>query len=200
MMNVWMTATRRLAAAAALTMTAACAPLGNLGGAVGGTGDSLYGEIRSVDTRRGVIQVREQYGRDYTVRYDGRTRVVYGQRQYPVSALERGDQVQMRIEYDRNNTPWADRIEVRDSRRRAERGDVRTDTRVQRVDGRVYQVDTRRGYFTLDGSYGRSLVVYVPRNVRREDLRRFDRLRRGDRVRVEIRPRGRDQADLVRFR
>ncbi|HEX6134227.1 MAG TPA: hypothetical protein VFZ24_09690, partial [Longimicrobiales bacterium] len=131
--------------------------------------------------------------------YDDRTRVIYGQRQYPVSSLERGDQVQIRVEYDRNNTAWADRIEVRDSRRSERDGDW-SNARVQRLDGRVYQVDTRRGYFTLDGTYGRSLVVYVPRSLRREDARRFERLRRGDRVRIEVRSRGRDQAELVRFR
>jgi hypothetical protein len=44
-------------------------------------------------------------------------------------------------------------------------------------------------------------VVYVPRDARRDDVRRFERLRRGERVRVEVRSRGRgDQAELVRFR
>ncbi|HEX6133877.1 MAG TPA: hypothetical protein VFZ24_07935, partial [Longimicrobiales bacterium] len=115
MMRMRRAALRPLAAVAMLAMAgAACAPLGGLGDVLGGTGDSLYGEIRSVDARRGRIQLREQYGRDYTVRYDDRTRVIYGQRQYPVSSLERGDQVQIRVEYDRNNTAWADRIEVRD--------------------------------------------------------------------------------------
>jgi hypothetical protein len=184
-------------------LAGACAPLGGLGD-VFGNGDSLYGEIRSVDTRRGKIQVREQYGRDQTVRYDSRTRVVYQNRQYPVSSLERGDQVQMRVAYDRNNTAWADRIEVRSSARRNDRRSDRGTVwspRVERVDGRVQGVDGRRGYFTMTQNRGPQLAVYMPRNARREDVRRFERLRRGDRVRVEIRSRGSSsQAELVRFR
>jgi hypothetical protein len=192
---------------------AACAPLESLGGMgdVFGGGTSLYGEVRSVDTRRGRIQVREQYGRDRTVRYDNRTRVVYQNREYPVSSLERGDQVQMRLAYDRNNTAWADRIEVRSSARRTDRRDRDDDrddrdrgdiwgTRVQRLEGRVQAIDVRRGYFTMTENRSR-VLVYMPRNARREDVRRFERLRRGERVRVEVRSRGRgDQAELVRFR
>lgn len=181
--------------------------LGTLGDVLGsGQSSSLYGEVRSVDTRRGRIQVREQQGRDYTVRYDNRTRVVYRQREYPVSRLERGDQVQVRVEYDRNNTPYADRIDVRESARDGrDRGDWDRDDRdrdrgMMRVDGRVQGIDTRRGYFTVTQTRGPRLVVYVTRNTRRDDIRRFERLRRGDRVRVEVRSRGRDQAELIRFR
>jgi hypothetical protein len=181
-------------------LAGACAPLGGLGD-VFGNGDSLYGEIRSVDTRRGKIQVREQYGRDQTVRYDSRTRVVYQNRQYPVSSLERGDQVQMRVAYDRNNTAWADRIEVRSSARGSDRGSVWGSSRVQRVDGRVQGIDVRRGYFTVTGNRNSRVLVYMPRNARREDVRRFERLRRGDRVRADVRSHGRsDQVELVRFR
>lgn len=183
---------------------AGCAPLGSLGGLgdVLGGGHSLHGEIRSVDTRRGRLQVREQYGRDQTVRFDNRTQVVYQNQRYPVSSLERGDQVQMRVEYDRNNTAWADRIEVRSSARQNDRGSIWGSTRVQRLDGRVQTVDTRRGYFTVTtGARNTQMVVYMPRDARREDIRRFDRLRRGERVRADVRSTGRsNQAELVRFR
>jgi hypothetical protein len=182
---------------------AACAPLGGLGDVIGG-GSTVSGEVRSIDTRRGRIQVREQYGRDQTVRFDNRTRVVYQNRQYPVTSLERGDQVQMRVEYDRNNTAWADRIEVRSSARRSDRDRNRGGawpSRVERLDGRVQGIDGRRGYFTMTQNRGSRVVVYMPRNARRDDIRRFERLRRGDRVRVEVRSRGRsNQAELVRFR
>lgn len=190
--------------------TSACAQMGALGGLgdVLGGGSSVYGEVRSVDARRGRIQVREQYGRDQTVRFDNRTRVTYQNRRYPVSALERGDQVQMRVEYDRNNTAWAEHIEVRSSARRSDRRDDRRDdrggvwgSRVERLDGRVQGIDVRRGYFTMTQNRGSRVVVYMPRNARRDDVRRFERLRRGDRVRVEVRSSGRrDQAELVRFR
>lgn len=210
-------------AAVAVTLTiSACAGsgLGTLGDVLGSAqSNSLYGEVRSVDTRRGSIQVREQRGRDYTVRIDNRTRVLYQQREYSVSALERGDQVQVYVEYDRNNTAWADRIEVRESARDSrdrdrgdwdrDRGDRDRNDRdrndrdraaVMRLDGRVQGIDTRRGWFTVTQTRGPRLVVYVTRNTRSDEIRRFERLRRGDRVRVEVRSRGRDQAELIRFR
>jgi hypothetical protein len=202
--------TRRTGAFAALAVAAllavaasACAPLNAMDDVFGTSNNrnSISGEVRSVDTRRGRIQIREQYGRDYTVRYDSRTRVIDRQRPYPVSSLERGDFVQMRIVYDRNNTPWADRIEVRDSRGSGRAGSGRDGYSVQRYDGSVRQIDVRRGYFTLDRGRGASLVVRVPDNARRDDIRRFERLRRNDRVRVEVRVRSNsNQADLVRFR
>jgi cold shock CspA family protein len=203
---------RGLAVLGLLVVSAsACAQMGTLGGLgdVIGGGSNVYGEVRSVDARRGRIEVREQYGRDQTVRFDNRTRVVYQNREYPVSSLERGDQVQMRVEYDRNNTAWTDHIEVRSSARRTDRRDDRRDddrgdvwgTRVERLDGRVQGVDERRGYFTLTQNRGQRVLVYMPRNARREDIRRFERLRRGERVRVDVRSSGRgDQAELVRFR
>ncbi|MGH7465252.1 MAG: hypothetical protein ACREK1_08760, partial [Longimicrobiales bacterium] len=157
---------KRFRMVAALTLLAAvassCGAMGSVGDVLGG-GSSVYGEVRSVDTRRGRLQVREQYGRDQTVRFDNRTRVVYQNRQYPVSSLSRGDQVQMRVEYDRNNTAWADRIEVRssarDNRRGTDPGSVWS-TRLQRLDGRVQGVDTRRGYFTITQNRSRGVVVY----------------------------------------
>lgn len=200
----------------------ACAPLSAMDDVIGGTTgtSTVYGEVRSVDTRRARIQVREQYGRDYTVQYDSRTQVTYGNRRYPVSALERGDIVSMRVTRDRNNRLHADRIDVRESRTtrssrdddwygRDRRDDDRRDRRddragrtvIERYDGIVRTVDTRRGYFTLDRSRGASLVVHVPRNVDREEVRRFERLRRNQRVRVEVRLYGRsNQAELIRFR
>jgi hypothetical protein len=40
----------------------------------------------------------------------------------------------------------------------------------------------------------------VPRNLNRNDRARFDRLRRGARISADVRPIGRDQYELVRFR
>jgi hypothetical protein len=157
----------------------------------------LSGEIRSVDSRRGRLQVRDQHnGRTHNIQYDGRTRVTYRQRQYPASSLERGDMVRVRISHDRSGNAWADHVEVRESV--ADRRN--TSARVQRVDGVVRQVDTRRGVFTVEPNRARPVVVYVPRGISNSDARRFDRLRRGDRVRVEVRPVNNSTAELVRFR
>lgn len=211
----------------------ACAPLSAMEDVIGtttGSTSTLYGEVRSVDARRGRIQVREEYGRDHTIRYDGRTQVTAGSRRYPASALERGDIVSVRVQYDRGRELWAERIDVRESRStrssrtddgwygndrddddRWEDRDRRDDrnrrnerdrrTVVERYDGVVRAIDTRRGYFTLDRERGASLVVYVPRNAPRDDVRRFERLRRNQRVRVEVRLYGSsNRAELVRFR
>jgi hypothetical protein len=178
----------------------ACASVDDLFGDMGGHPDGrlaqVTGEVRSVDTRRGHLQVRDdRTNRNHTLRYDQRTRVTYGSRQYPASSLERGDYVSVRVSYDRSGNAWADRVDVRSGAR-----DSRNVAgRVQRVDGTVRTVDARRGYFTLDQNRG-SLVVYVPRGIRSSDARRFERLRRGERVRLEVRALRSNQAELVRFR
>lgn len=187
--------------AGGLLAVAACAPLGAMDGVVLGGGSRggsslMEGEIRSVDSRRARLQVRDQWNRGHTVQFDNRTRVVYRQRQYPVTALERGDLVRIRLVRDRSGRLWADRVDVRESVR--ERG--RVYGRTDRLAGRVGGVDHRRGYFTLEPSRYETVVVYLPSRLSREDARRFDRLRRGDRVRVEVRLAGRNSAELIRFR
>lgn len=156
---------------------------------------SIYGEVRSIDHRRGRMQIREDWGKNRTVYYDGRTRVVYGSRHYPVSSLERGDLVRVHVIRSRNGGLYADRVDVRQSVRN--RG---IDRRVERMAGTVVRVDGRRRSFVLEPSRSRSVVVHVPGRLRREDARRLERLRRGDRVRVEVRAIGRNSVELIRFR
>lgn len=187
-----------MALLALLLVLPACA---SMGGVLGGRPDDLYGEVRSVDTRRGYLELREDYGRDYTVRYDGRTRVVYGNRNYSVSSLRRGDPVRVQVEYDRYDEPWAERIELRRDVRSERTGDDRvTRMRTERWDGVVRDVDMRRGWFLLDRGRGRDARVYVGRATRRDDIRRFERLRRGQRIGVEVRTSLWGQAELIRFR
>src|SRR5690606_18722569 len=106
----------------------------------------VVGEVRSVDTRRNLIQVRDQRGGSVVARYDGRTRVMYGPMRSSVRVLERGDRVRMHVRYDRRGTPRAERVDVIQDY--ARRSPVAIG-RVQRVSGTVRQVDTRRGYFML---------------------------------------------------
>jgi hypothetical protein len=189
---------RHLVVPAVLLFTglgAACAPLDQVV-RQDSRNSVLYGEVRSLDTRRGRVQLREDRGRDVTVRYDGRTRVHYGSRQYPVTSLQRGDVVQVRLAYDRNGNAWADRIDVRNSV-----GDRRVATaRVVRLDGRVRGVDPSRRFFTVEADRGRPVMVLVSRRLDRDDARRIERLRRGDRVRADVRPLRGDEVELVRFR
>jgi hypothetical protein len=189
-----------LALTGGLLLAPACAPLGAMDGVVlGGGGRSssfVEGEVRSVDTRRSRMELRDHRNRGYTVHFDRRTQVIYRQRQYPVQALEQGDVVRVRLVRDRNGALRADRVDVWQSVR--ERGVAYG--RTERVSGTVSRVDHRRGHFTMQSGRNQVLVVHVPSRLTREDARRFERLRRGDRVRVEIRPVGRGAAEFVRFR
>jgi hypothetical protein len=181
---------------AAAAIAGSCAPMGGLGDILVPGSNSLNGEVRSIDTRRNRIDVRQDHGGDRRVRYDNRTRLFEGQRQYPVSALSRGDRVRIQLSHDRNGTLWADRIDVRSTAR----GRATTSNRIERVDGVVRVVDNRRGYFTLERNRT-TVVVHVPSRVSSSDRRRFDRLRRNERVRADVRWVGRsNQAELVRFR
>jgi hypothetical protein len=188
------------AAAFALALGAsACVPMGTVMDEMGspvGRSSLVSGEVRGVDTRSGRISVREDIGRTRTLHVDRGTRVVYRQRSYPVSALERGDLVRVRVTQDRNGRAWAERIDVRSSVR--ERGGH--GGRVHRVDGRVSWVDRRHGSFGLNPRQGHSVTVYLPRGASRSDQVVFQRLGRGDRVRAEIRGVGGDRYELVRFR
>jgi cold shock CspA family protein len=175
------------------TAATACAATG-LGDILVPGGSTLNGEVRSIDTRRNSISIRHDRGRDERVRYDNRTRLYSGGRQYPVSSLSRGDRVRMQVSQDRRGTVWADRIEVH-SASRSSRSD-----RVHRVDGRVRTIDHRRGYFTIEHNRT-TTAIHLSRHVSNADLRRFDRLRRGDRVRADVRGTGRgNSTELVRFR
>lgn len=179
----------------------ACAPVGDiLMGDVGGYPSSgrtsiVSGEVRSVDSRRGQLQVRDdRNSRNVNLRYDNRTRVSSGQRQYPASSLRRGDWVRVNVSYDRSGNAWADRVEVRGNSAGRNAG------RVQRIDGTVRSVDVRRGYFAVDQGRSSTVVVYVPQRLGSSDARRFERLRRGERVRADVRLSGGNTAELVRFR
>lgn len=177
-----------------------------------GRSSSVTGEVRRVDSRG--IQLRAHRGGSQWLRVDRRTRVVYGQRSYPVSALERGDLVTARVEYDRRGEAWADRIDVRqsvrdvrrderrDRGRRADRGRSRGGVLggVRQVDGSVGWVDARRGAFQVSQRSGGAVLVHLPRDAARSTRQRFERLRRGDRVRAEVRPLRGNGYELVRFR
>jgi hypothetical protein len=175
----------------------ACASAGSV---LGGRPDDLYGEVRAVDPRRGYLELRENYGRTHSVRIDSRTRVMYAGRTYPVSRLGRGDVVRVHLDYDRSRQPWADRIELRRDVRADRNGNGGIGVRVERWDGSVRDVDYRRGWFLLDRTRTSAVRVFIGRDTRRDDVRRFERLRRGDRVQVEVLTSYAAQAELVRFR
>lgn len=183
-MTVLQRAARTTAVALALIATSACANsgLGNiLGSVLGGGGNELAGTIQGVDTRNQQIGIIQSNGQTVGVRYDNNTRVIYQNQNYPVTALENGDQVVARIQDNGNGNYYTDSIQVTQS---VQGGGTGTGSgSVQSFQGTVRQVDIQNGLFTIDGGTGYVVTVSMPYNPTRADLNRFQNLRQGDMVR-----------------
>ena len=177
---------------------------GGLGVGTGTNGNDVIGEVEYVDSRSREIEVQTDRGRIAIVHYDDRTQVIYRQRNYSVSNLERGDYIVARVRQDRDGQDYTDTITVRESvQDRSGRGSGGSggsvSSRFDRVDGRVEYVDARRGTFELRDSRNRTIVVSVPFNAPRQVMDRFNRLREGDSVAIEGRSAGNDRFELENF-
>lgn len=168
-----------------------------------GSGNDVMGEVRYVDARAREIELRSESGRTVIVRYDNRTRVTFRQKDYAVSNLEPGDYVAMRTQQDRDGRLFTDLVTVRESAQdrgssggRSGRQD-RID-RLERFEGTVESVDARRGTFEVRNR-GKLVVVSVAFNAPRPVADRFNRLREGDRVRIEGRFVNQDRFELENF-
>ena len=194
--------------AAATLAAAGCSQLGTLGNVLGGVmgqqqGNSgeVYGEVRYVDTQRQTIQIETSNGQVGNVYFDQRTRVVYQQQEYPVTALERGDQVAMRIRQDQRGTAYTDYISVTQSVQ--ERGGSGGSTSgstygMQSLEGRVNWVDYNRGEFSVNTSRGQ-VVVFLRYNASGYEADRFRQLRQGSYVRLQGRYVSQNRFELDRF-
>lgn len=180
--------TNHLAAAAVFATMTACANTGGLGGILGsvlggGQGNQLQGAISGVDTRSQQIGVQQSNGQTVWVRYDNNTQVIYQNQNYPVTSLERGDQVVANLQDAGNGTYYASAIQVTQSV--SSNGSVYgpSNGNLQTFQGTVRQVDRNNGWFTVDeGSIGR-ITVTLPSGLSQADLNRFGNLRSGDYVR-----------------
>jgi hypothetical protein len=192
-------------ALAVLTL-AGCHELGHIDGIGGyGTpgGNDLIGEVSYIDTRARQIELRTDAGRTLSVGYDNNTRVTYRQQDYAVSNLEPGDYVAMRAQQDRDGRYFTDLITVRESvQDRAGYGSGSrsgSTGRVDRLEGRVEYVDSRRGTFEVRDRNNRIVVVSLPYSAPRTISDRFNRLREGDYVRIEGRFLNQDRLELENF-
>jgi hypothetical protein len=195
-----MRSTRRLLIVVALGffVMAGCHELGHVDGIgdYGTQSNEIVGEIQNIDTRSQQIEIRTDAGRTSLIRYDNNTQVIYRQRNYQVSNLERGDYVAARIQQDRDGRNYTDTVTVRESvQDRGSTGRARLD----RIEGRVEYVDDRRGTFEIRDSRNRLIVVSVAFNAPRAVTDRFNRLRNGDFVRIEGRTVSADRFDLEDF-
>ena len=211
---------RRGVVLAAVLAASGCAG-GGLGG-LGGLGDILAGaaglpgsgqqgqgqgqgqvvaEIQGLDTQRQLIQVRTQNGQTGSLLYDQNTVVVYQQRQYQVSNLERGDVVAIQVQQTNQGSPYASRIDVQQSvqERNGQSSGGGGVGQVQQFNVRVGQVDRQRGMFQLQTSHSGNVVVSLPYNPSGTVVNQFNRLRSGDSVRLEGSEIGNGRVELYRF-
>jgi exosome complex RNA-binding protein Csl4 len=177
-----------------------CHELGHVDGLgdYGSSGNEVVGEVQFIDTRAREIEIRTDSGLTSVVRYDDNTQVVYRQRNYPVANLERGDYVAARVQQDRDGRYSTNSITVKESVQ--DRGSS-TGGRggLDRAEGRIEYVDSRRGTFEMRDSRNRLIVVSVPFNAPRQVIDRFNRLRDGDSVRIEGRAVSNDRFELENF-
>ena len=137
------------------------------------------------------------------MRYDNNTRVSYRQRDYAVANLEPGDYVAVRAQPDRDGRYFTDLITVKESvQERGGYGGVNSSGsvgRLEKLDGRVEFVDSRRGTLEIRDRNNRLVVVSLPYNAPRAITDRLNRLREGDYVRMEGRFLNRERFELENF-
>src|ERR1700745_1014905 len=145
----------------ALLTTPGCAELGqlNIPGDYGTANADVVGEVQNVDTRSRQIEIRTDAGRTLNVQYDNQTKVEYRQRDYSVSNLEPGDYVAVSTEQDRDGRLYAAVVTVRESVQ--DRGGSTQDRagRLDRLEGTVEHIDSRRGQFEVRDRSNRLIVV-----------------------------------------
>jgi hypothetical protein len=168
-----------------------------------GQGGQVVGEVLAVDTRQQVIQLRTQNGQTGNVFFDQNTRVVYQQREYNVTALERGDVIAIQVQQDQRGNAYTNYILVQQSvqdRGGTSQGGTYNGgaTGVQRFSGTVGNIDTQRGTFELRTQSGAALVA-LPYGVSAQDSQRFRSLRSGQNVALDGRFIAQGRIEFQRF-
>jgi hypothetical protein len=166
--------------------------------------DDVVGEIERVDLSSRRVHLRSDGGGARVVRFSADAQVLDRGREYPVSRLEPGDVVAIRLRRDSRGESYADLIRVQDRVR--ERAAVpRRDTlaesepQVLSLSGRVDRVDPGGNSFELNDQPGKPLLVVLSEHVRDSDRERFRALRAGDHVRIEGTFTGKDRFELLSF-
>lgn len=202
-----MTLSQKVARLGAVAMLVAAggacttAGLGNiLGGVLGnGQGGQVSGYIQSVDTRSQQVYLQQQNGQTLALAYDNNTQVVYGNQQYNVMNLERGDQVTARVQSLNNGGYYTDYLQVDQSVSSNRSVYPNSSQNVQTLQGTVRQVDYNNGVFTLDVQNGNRVAVQAASQLSRSDYDRFRSLRSGDFVRFYGVYLGQARAELRQF-
>lgn len=187
-----------------------CSQLGGLenvlGGVLGpnaGSGSGqVAGTVRYVDTQRQTIQITTQNGQTGNVFFDNRTQVVYQQQNYPVTALEQGDEVQLQLQQDQQGNYYTSYVlvtrSVTNNTGGYNNGGANNTANQVQVEGRVGWIDTQRGQFSLVTNRGTYTVV-MPYNTAASDANQFRGLRQNSYVRVQGQLVSNNQLQLTRF-
>ena len=191
---------RRGTAALILATLGACSQAGSLGNVLGsvlggGQQNQVSGIVQGVDTRNQQIGLQQSNGQTVAIAYDNQTQVVYNNQKYPVTSLDRGDQVTARIQNANNGAYYTDLVQVDQP---VQGSNTTTGGNVQTLQGTVRQIDFQNGLFTMDVSSTR-LTVSMPYSPSRTDLDRFQRLRSGDVVRIAAVPLNNTRVELRQF-
>ena len=208
-MNTVRQAARGLAGMLALAAASACTTgqLGNiLGGVLGGT-TTAQGTVQGVDTRNQIINIQQSNGQTIGVSYDNNTQVVYQNQNYPVTALQYGDQVALQVQQTSNGGYYAQTVQVTQAVNTGNNypngypngGYPGTTGSVQQFAGTVQQVNQANGWFTLNTN-GALFTVLMPYNPASTDARRFQNLRAGDYVNIYGTFLNNSQIQLTQFR
>jgi hypothetical protein len=214
-MNGLMRGLRGAVLVAAGVAATGCGQLGTLGNVLGGVlqpgagpgSAQVAGTVRYVDTQRQMLQITTTSGQTGNVYFDNRTQVVYQQQNYPVTALEQGDEVQMQLQQDQQGNYYTNYIMVTRSVQDSggynnNNGGYNTGTygnnNAMQVEGRVGWIDYQRGQFSLVTS-GRTYTVLMSSNSSAADANQFRNLRQNSYVRVQGQLVSNNQLQLTRF-
>ena len=193
---------RATAVAIAFFAMSACSNSGSLGNILGsvlgsGAGNELAGRIQSVDTRNQQVGITQTNGQTVAVRYDNQTRVIYNNQNYPVTALESGDEVVARIQDSGNGSYYTDSIQVTQSVNNG--GSGQNSAGIQSYQGTVKAIDFQGGRFSINNGAGYDIIVSMPYNPSEADRYRFERLARGQTVRFYGVPLNSERIELRQF-
>ena len=179
---------RGAVAAGMMATLAGCSAVSSIGSVLGGmipgggSQGQVSGYVSGVDTRAQVIGLQQPNGQPVNLLFDNQTKVVFNNQSYPVTSLDRGDQITARIQ-NTSNGYYTDLVQV-DQPVNGSASTTTSSGAVQTVQGTVRQVDRQNGLFTMDVNNSTRLTVSMPYSPSRTDLTKFQNLRSGDVVRI----------------